>query len=188
MWFYPVSKGTILRNVTEEGLIKMIFEWRLRNNVPIGDIEADIDKMYCERWPQACHAEPSDSNPLGQPLPPSEPLMNRIARWVGILAQAMPRGGYKLVEKDTAEARAAICHGCPKNVSWRGGCSGCTASTSAILISIRQMKKTTRDGNLLGCLVCGTDTQTAVWLDPQTTPLTEDQALRLPARCWLKKP
>lgn len=187
MWFFPVAPKTILRAPTEQQLIQLIFEFRLRNSIPIGNIEADIEKMYCERWPQSCNEEPSDRNPLGQPLPPHETMATRIARWVAAITHTMPRGGFNLVDKDTAETRASACHGCPKNVSWRGGCASCTQSTNAILVSLRQMRKTTRDGNLLGCLVLGSDNQTNVWLPEKTTQITDDQNLQLPARCWLKR-
>lgn len=186
MWEFPVAPKLMLQAVTEEALIKLVFEWRLRNGVTPGDIEREIDSYYCAKWPTACHEEPADRMPGGAQLPPHELLSSRIARWITTIARAMPRGGYSLEDKDTAEARASVCHGCPKNVSWRGGCASCNQSTNAILLSVRQMKKTTRDGNLLGCLVCGSDVQTAVWLPKSTTPLTPDQHLQLPERCWMK--
>lgn len=187
MWEFPVADKVMLKAITEEALIKLIFEFRLRNGIPTGDIERDLERYYCEKWPQACHEEPSDRNPSGQPLPPHESMATRIARWVAGVAHVMPRGGYSLADKETAETRAATCHGCPKNVSWRGGCASCTQSTSAILVSLRQMKKTTRDGNLLGCLVLGVDNQTNIWMPTAATQITDDQNLQLPARCWLKR-
>lgn len=187
MWEFPVAPRTLLQAVTEEALIKMIFEYRLRNSIPPGDIERDIEKYYCEKWPNVCNEEPSDRNPMGQPLPPHETMATRIARWVAAITHAMPRGGFNLVDKDTAETRASACHGCPKNVSWRGGCASCTQSTSAVLVSLRQMRKTSRDGNLLGCLVLGQCNQTAIHLPADVSQITEDQNLQLPARCWLKR-
>lgn len=186
MWEFPVAAGVMLRAATEEELTRLIFEFRLRHGIAAGDIERELDLYYCTKWPNACHEEPSDRTPGGAHLPPHESLATRIARWVTALAHAMPKGGYHLADKETAETRAASCHGCPKNVSWRGGCASCTQATSAILLSVRQMRKTSRDGNLLGCLVTGQENQTAVWL-PAPTAITADQNLQLPERCWMKR-
>lgn len=187
MWEFPVAPKVMLRAMTEEALKQQIFEWRLRNGQPVGDIEKEIEAYYCKTWPNACNEEPADRNPNAAPLPPHETMATRIARWAAMVAHAMPRGGFSLSDKDAAEARASACHGCPKNVSWRGGCSSCTQSTNAVLLSLRQMKKTTRDGNLLGCLVLGSDNQTSVWLPETVTQVSDDQNLQLPDRCWLKR-
>jgi len=185
MWFFPVTPTTTLRAPTEQQLIQMVFEFRLRNGLPSGDIEREIDEVYCSRWPDACISEPSDTAPGGPRAPHAEKLLDRITRWVTTLARAMPRGGYALADKDTAEKRAAACHGCPNNKSWRGGCAGCTTSVATMLLSLRQMRKTTRDGNLLGCSEIGWDNQTAAHLPKPE--ITDEQNARLPARCWLKQ-
>lgn len=184
-WFFHVAKGVTLRGRTEKELTQMIFEYRLRNGLPSGDIEREIDDQYCRLYPQSCNAEPSDTAPGGPRAPRSERLLDRITRWVTVMAKEMPRGGYKLVEKDIAEARAEACHGCPNNKSWRGGCSGCSSSVATMLLSMRQMRKTSRDGNLLGCLEIGHENQTAVWLPEQ--PVSDDQNAKLPERCWMKR-
>lgn len=175
----------MLRAATEKMLTQQIFEYRLRNGIAAGDIERDLDEYYCGKWPDTCHEEPSDRQPGGARSPHSEKLLDRITRWVTTLGRAMPRGGYSLVDKDVAESRAAACHGCPNSKSWRGGCSGCTQSVATMLVSLRQLRKTTRDGNLLGCAEMGFDCQTAIWLEQNS--VTDEQRARLPDRCWLKK-
>lgn len=175
----------MLRATTEQELTRLIFEYRLRNNQPIGDIERDLDDYYCKKWPNACNPEPSDFQPGGAKAPRSEALIDRITRWVTIMGRAMPRGGYRLVDKDIAEQRAVACHGCPNSKSWRGGCAGCSEAVATMLLSLRQMRKTSRDGNLLGCEELGFDCQTSVHL---TTPeVTDEQNARLPDRCWVKR-
>ena len=59
-WHYQVPDGPRLEAPTEEKLIKLIFEYRLRNGQSPGDPSADIDTYYCGRWPEACDKEVSD--------------------------------------------------------------------------------------------------------------------------------
>lgn len=177
-WEYPVAPGVMLHASTEKELSNLIFDFRLRNGIANSDIEADIDAYYCRTWPQSCHDTGQNRGPR------RTELIDRITQWVTILGRAMPRGGYKLVEKDIAETRAAACQGCPNNQSWRGGCAGCTSAVSQMLVSLRQMRKTTRDGNLLACAELGHDNLTAAHLP--APEITDDQRARLPDRCWLK--
>lgn len=167
----------MLRAGTEQDLTKLIFEYRLRNNIPIGDIESEINGYYCTKWPDCCTGLSSATH--------TEKLLDRITRWVALMARGMPRGGYKLAEKEVAETRAASCHGCPNNKSWRGGCAGCSSSVATMLLSLRQMRKTSHDGNLLGCVEFGFENGAAVWLPQQ--PATDEQNARLPERCWMKR-
>lgn len=185
-WHYPVAEHVILRGQTEEILTKQIFEYRLRNNLPIGDIERDIDAYYCNRWPQACHLEAKDTD--GQPKPAQRrtSLIERIALWASTAFRTMPKGGYELESTPEAIRRAQACLGCPKNVSWRSGCSSCNASTNKLLLELRKLRKTPHDGNLLACDVIGADNQSSVHLPISATPITEEQRSQLPSHCWRK--
>ncbi len=161
-------------------LIKVIFEYRQRNDQPIGDIERDIDNYYCSRWPSACHGSATSTAPR------RESLINRIARWASMTFRSMPRGGYQLVTAPEAVARGQTCVGCPRNIPWRGGCTGCSNSTVKLLLELKRARKTAIDGNLLGCDVGGWANDCAVWLPPSATPITDDQRQLMPARCWRK--
>ena len=164
----------------------MIFDYRMRNNIPVGDIEDDIDRYYCTRWPSACNKEPKDYLPQGAPGERREPLSSRVARWAGWLAQRMPRGGFALVTQEEADRRSAICGQCPKNVAWKVGCSGCNSSTTTLLMQLRSLRISAKAGNLMGCEVGGWDNMTAVHLDRSLLELTEKQTENLPKDCWRK--
>jgi len=181
----PVGGGVVLHANSLENLVKIVFEWRIRNNVPPGDIEDDINSYYCARWPKFCTAEASDTDPT-IPHVSSEPMLNRVSRWVSTVAHAMPRGGYPLESPTEAERRAAICAACPKNGGWRGGCGGCSATTLAILQQLKQLKKTGKDGSLMGCTVGGWENGAAIWLPASTTAPSESQRTALPEACWRK--
>lgn len=185
-WHFEVAPGVKLEAINEEELIKQIFEYRLRNNMPAGDIERDIDNYYCSRWPQACHKEPSDWAPGTESAPPAEPLLNRVARWVATLLHHQPKGGYPLISADEANKRSLICVGCPKNQPWRVGCTGCSSSTATLLAQMRKLQAVKNQGNLMGCGVCGWDNSTAAWMPKETLMLTSDQEAALPDRCWRK--
>ena len=186
-WHFEVAPGVKLEAINEQELTKQIFEYRLRNNLPVGDIERDLDNYYCSRWPQACHKEPKDWAPdTNSSAPPAEPLLNRVARWAATLLHHQPKGGYELVSAEEANKRSLICVGCTKNQPWRIGCTGCSSSTATILAQVRKLQATKNQGNLMACGIAGWDNSTAAWLPKQSLMLTGDQETALPDRCWRK--
>jgi hypothetical protein len=179
-WHYEVSPHPRLEAINEEELIKLIFEYRLRNNLPIGDIERDLDNYYCSRWPEACQKEQAD---WGIPQPEVthvEPLLNRVTRWVSQLIRTQPRGGYELVSAEEAARRGSICAGCPKNQPWRVGCRGCSNSTASASAALRKMLSSRQHGDLHACEMGGWDNQTAVWMPKESL----EEPAGLPERCW----
>jgi hypothetical protein len=187
-WHFEVVPGLRLEAINEEELVKLIFEYRLRHNIPVGDIERDIDDYYCSRWPKACHKEPKDwvSNPDQVGHVSAEPLLKRVTRWAALMIHGQPKGGYSLINVDEANRRANICVGCPRNQGWRGGCAGCSSSTATVLAQLRKVQSVKQQGNLMGCQVGGWDNATAVWMPATELPLTDDQLKALPDRCWRK--
>lgn len=189
-WHFEVVPGLKLEAPNEESLTKLIFEYRLRNNIPIGDIERDIDNYYCARWPTACHKEPKDWNPEVPSAVANaglvEPLLNRVSRWASMLLHRQPKGGYSLVSAALAQTRGNACVGCPKNQSWRMGCRGCSSNTAVLLTQMRKLQTSQHHGDLMGCSVCGWDNQTAVWLPEESLEISKEQAEALPERCWRK--
>jgi len=186
-WHYEKPPIPRLEAINEEGLMKLLFEYKTRNNLPIGDLEREIDDYYCEKYPSACHKEASDYFPqTGQPAPPREPMLNRVTRWAAYMVTRMPRGGYQLVSQAEADRRNKICAVCPKNVPWKNGCVGCSATTATLLTQLRQMRSSKQQGNLMACAVIGFDCVTGVWMPLESLPLTEDQVKQLPKECWRK--
>lgn len=186
-WHFVVAPNVKLEAITEELLVKQIFEYRLRNNVPIGDIERDIDNYYCTLWPEVCHKEPKDwENGSAGSLPAAEPMLNRVTRWAAMMIHNQPKGGYTVSSIDEANRRADVCVGCPNNQPWRGGCSGCSNSTTTVLGQLRKTQSTRQQGNLMACKVAGWDNSTAAFMPMPTLGLTEDQLQSLPDRCWRK--
>lgn len=187
-WHFQVAPGIMLEAINEEELVKQIFEYRLRHNIPVGDIERDIDDYYCSRWPKVCHKEPKDweNIPKTASAAPSESLMHRVTRWAAMMVHGQPKGGFSLVSAEEANRRAGICVGCPRNQPWRTGCSGCSSSSATVLAQIRKLQTVKQQGELVGCRVAGWDNATACWMPLNALPLTESQIQELPDRCWRK--
>lgn len=76
---------------------------------------------------------------------------------------SMAVGRDVFVDQGEAEHRAAICAGCPKNVTVEG-CGSCSAMTvaKAMIGKLKGGRSTTRDGELLSCCVCLCDLSTIV--------------------------
>lgn len=184
-WRFPVTPAIMLHAGDRETLEKQMFEFRLRNNMPVGDETRDVDRFYCDQYPSFCHPEARDINP-NAPWSTNESMLKRVSRWSAALVHKTPRGGYPLETSVVAEQRAAICAACPKNVGWRGGCGSCSASTLQLIQQLKQLKKTKHDGTLMGCAVGGWENSSAVWLSANATAISEDQRSAMPAACWRK--
>lgn len=181
----PLPDGTVIHGKSIELLIRNVFEYRVRANLDPGNIEADIDAYYCAKWPAFC-AEAQTG--LGKsPKQQSQDMLNRVSRWASSAAHRMPRGGYPLVILSEAEHRAAICAACPKNGGWRSGCGGCDGTTLQIVQSLKQLKKTTKDGNLSACQIGGWENSAAAWMPADALPVSDADRAALPAQCWRKQ-
>lgn len=182
--FHFPQGSVVIHGGNFEKLIENIFEYRLRNNLPLSDIEREVHDFYCSRYPSFCHPDSSDNNPVGRRN--GESMLNRVSRWASATIRTMPRGGYSLVTSAVAESRAQICMACPKNGGWRGGCGGCSAATLQLLQQIKQLRKTKNDGNLSACQVGGWENGAAVHLPTIALPLSVEQHAALPEKCWRK--
>ncbi len=186
-WAFEVQPGVKLEAINKEELIKRIFEYRVRNNIPIGDIERDISDFYCSRWPTACHKEPADYGHKGQPVEHTEPMLNRVSRFASLLLVRQPKGGFPLIERTQAIERAKVCAGCSANLPWRVGCRGCSNNTAVLLAQLRKTSATPHDPQLNACRHAGWCCATAVWFPKQFLELSPSQKAALPVHCWAKE-
>ena len=180
---FPVAPGVVLRAHTFDMLYPMIHDYRITHGIDPGDPRKDVDNYVCAKWPNACLQEAGD----GPTENDQKKLMSaRVATWAAMRMRDMPAGGYALVGDDVARDRAAACIKCPYNVGWKTGCSPCNAGTESLLSVLRRLRRVSIDSSLLGCQVCGHDTDTAVFMPNSTETPTEDQRPRLPPGCWKK--
>jgi hypothetical protein len=183
-YHFPVTPSVTLHGKTLDELRTVIHEYRLRQNMPLGDVDTDIDAYYCGKWPTFCHDAKDGIGPSVREK--SAAMMRRVSQWVAGLIHKMPRGGYELVTQKEADTRATICAECPQKGPWRSGCGGCDASTLTLLQQVKQLKRTSKDGNLASCSIGGWENSSAIWLPESCLPLSEAQKNTLPAPCWRK--
>lgn len=186
-WHYPIADGVMLKTSTEEMLIQLMSEYRLRNSLPPGNPESEIDTYYCAKYPQICHKEVKDYFPdTQQASQPRESMLNRVSRWAAWMKNKMPRGGYKLVPQQVADERGKICVNCAKNAPWRGGCTGCSQAVLTLLAQIRGLRSSAHQGSLMACSSVGWELPTAVHQEIPALELTAEQIAELPQKCWRK--
>ena len=101
--------------------------------------------------------------------------------------------GSPLVDQNTANLRASICASCHNNKpskDVRKGCSVCNKMGKTALDQIRQPiidnNKTTSDGALMTCGICGCDLRISVWI-PNSVLLSPEDSNAYPSFCWKKK-
>jgi len=189
-WHFPAADGVILRAPTYELLEKAVFEWRLQNSIPPGDIRADIDRYFCTRWPENCQLEAKDTE-----LPPGvtadeDRLADRVLRWVAgmIDPRRMPQGGWPLAPLKTAAEREAACSACHRNTSWESNCGGCDRSVQAASSRIRNNRPNAHPHSVRACSLFGWDNASACHLKEDALGVTADDVKRemAPAACWMR--
>lgn len=178
-WHFE-AHGQKFRAGTEDQLKVQITEFRIRNNIPPGDVNQEINDYYCEKWPDACF---KDYRHERQPAV-GEPLGQRVVRWATAMWHGRPKGGHKLVSQDEANRRASICLSCPMNRAWQAGCSSCMGNVNSVLSQIRNLRSNKHAGHILSCSFMGWDNNTAVHIE--SLSLTPDQLSRKPPNCWLR--
>lgn len=98
------------------------------------------------------------------------------------------RGGTgEKITQEVAEARGAICAGCPKN-STVSGCSKCKEGVIGQLINkLVGANKTSRDAELKFCEVCHCTVSAKIWTKHEAIwkHMPEGQKKALPETCWI---
>lgn len=102
--------------------------------------------------------------------------------------------GSPLVDQNTANIRAEICAGCHMNLPnkdvRKGGCGVCNKMGNKTINAIRDTiingAKTTSEGRLLTCGICGCDLAISVWI-PSEALLSVEDSNAYPSFCWKKK-
>ena len=173
-WHYE-QDGVRIDASGYDTLLIAVETFRANNNLPQGDVEADVDEYICSRWPHFCgiytHAAAEEKK-----IPAL--LLDDVRIWSMNL---LGGEGYNMVSDELADARAAICEQCPNNTNWKSSCRTCVSTVERQLATVRQARDVYHSANLGGCSVNRFDARTAVFLDAEAlTP-----AAGLPDFCWL---
>lgn len=165
-----------------KAVIDAIMQYRLENNVPVGDPQADMEAFVCSTYPTYCR-------PKNQVVPPPNAgpkggNVDLIVAWANALYVQV--GRLALVPQKEAEERAATCIRCPMQMDWASGCPPCVTSAQRLLSILRQGKdvSTGLSGTLKGCSCYGWDNRTAVHLDLSHLPPVNPAS---PDFCWVRQ-
>jgi len=146
----------------------------VRGWVPPVDLIQQIENAICERL--AGHRQCVPCSKVKQTLGFGE-----IVRWVKAMYNFATQSKFQLVDQEEAERRAKICAACPHQIS-TSGCWGCKG-IAGMLPAIAGARKTSYDGQLKACGVCGCFNAVSVHLP---LDVQQDSHLSFPDHCWKK--
>lgn len=192
---FKEKNGTKFRGTSWPNVEDKITEYRRVNDLPIGDVHAEVMAQVCRSSPSYCREAGAQRAPL-QPRPQRTPdaprpavhvpagkgnVVARATNWIHALLAAKRKGGITFVSTPEARRRASICAGCPKQTSVTGSCGGCMtvlkAAKGVILAGHAPVEKA-----IAGCKVLGEDTSVSVFI---VQGASEDG--ELPANCWRRQ-
>lgn len=173
---FTEKDGVRISGTSWSDLFRRIADYRTANNKPVGDVEQDVHDQICEDAPGLCEGGDPGSPPPISTLP-SLTFNQRILGWLGTMVGLKRDSGLKLVDRDLAGTRAAICATCEFQRSLVSGCGACenTLKTSRTLL----VEKNPDFPDLKPCAVLGEDCQVSVHLE---LPASSEPGL--PVHCW----
>ncbi len=178
--------GQTFSGASEYQLITQLRSHYKANGYPEpADYKAMIEADVCAKQPDYC----TGNNPTYVPVEGF--TFHTVLQGTRTIGQWLWRSGLKgarqYVPQEQAEARAAVCVGCPFNDDPQG-CTSCNAKSmqEALRIVIGN-RNTLLDGQLKSCRVCQCGLKSKVHLphDVLWDNMPESQRARLPAHCWL---
>lgn len=120
------------------------------------------------------------------------PFFQTVKSFAQFLANWTLKGG-KLVDQETANARAAICASCHNNspsAEVRAGCGACRKGGDWLLDKVRNPitggRRTPSDPKLKVCALCGCDLKIKVWIPNEALGVPKEEANAYPSFCWRK--
>jgi hypothetical protein len=171
------SDGVKFTGNNWNAVIRALKEYRTRNKKPPGDPVREITEQACSNQPSLCFDD------QGRAAPPIQvSLKAKALKWLYEFHKRLESEKLAFVTTEEAASRAAICRGCPSNVSMGvSGCSSCKQSFTEFRKNILGGARVQHSG-VKGCGVLGVDLITAVHLDE----IRVDNP-NLPVNCWRKK-
>ena len=167
---------------TPKILEDMLQEYRLENQLPVGDIIQDIENYICSNFPRNCTV--GDQPPLTiaqtQQAPSQTRFVDLISGWANTLYQ---RQDKRLIPIAEVEQRSQACLRCPLNQVWENDCPQCVTNAQRVLSIIRQGKESSQWRRLHGCRAQGFCTRTAIHLEREFLGAVAEG---VPDYCWMK--
>lgn len=145
----PINDGAeLIKGGDFPQLVERIVEYRVINNLPLGDASAEAQDWICRHSGAPC--VPAN---VGRGMLAKIPSGADLARFLYAMAEWMRADD--VVPQEEAERRAEICAGCPFNCQIADqACFGCFGLLARIMRIIGQ-RKTRMDQTIKFCGHCG---------------------------------
>jgi hypothetical protein len=128
-------------------LVQRVAEYRIINELPLGDVRAEVEDWICRNVPSECVPSRPRSLAAGLIVRGAE-----LARFVDAMLHWMTTAD--LVPQEEAERRAETCANCRFNQQLSDvSCAGCYG-LAGIILRIIGNRKTRVDGCLAYCAIC----------------------------------
>lgn len=182
-WHFQVNPSLRLEADTFPELIKVVEEYRVSNNMPIGEPLDDVVNYICSTYPHQCHQVPGAtvSVEVERPAQKKISLLDRIIGWFD--RQTRRLDSSAIVLSMEAQQRAAICAKCRFNVNWKTGCGQCSDNINRLSKLVRQGHSIPAERKLKACSILGQENRAAVFLQQDRL----ESSPELPSWCWVKK-
>lgn len=178
--FTQKESGLTISSVTFFDLVRKVAQHRYNNNYPtIGNIAEEIENDICQHMvpeDQANYCEIGVRSQKSIHWSEVQRFLTDLVGWIKV--------GFKPVEQEEAERRAAICKTCPMNIGMHG-CGTCRQTLDGIRETVMKLS-TSKDADLRACGVCGCELKTAVFV-PIAVLNKGQKDLVFPKWCWQAK-
>lgn len=188
-WHYSqMLEGKLVKVEADsfEDLMNLVFQFRMDNQIEVGNVRKDIEDYICQnfpRWCQTFHVDVQDVEDQAT-LQFGDSYVHSIIKWgetIETMLNNNPR--VEMKPKIIADERAEACIGCPFNQHYLGKCPRCDAKARRVFTFIRENKMSRYWKKLGGCKCFNHCNHTAVFLPKEMLRMTEG----VPDRCWIKK-
>jgi hypothetical protein len=174
-----------IESSSTDAVIEALLRYRVNNNIPPGNPQADVYNFICGQWPHFCSNNNPYNKTVGRTPSPDEPLSRRAVVWI---TRLWNMGAGNQVTKEEAERRAKVCESCPNNSDYRaGGCGSCIEGIDRLAFNWLRQRSTPQDKQLNACKATGAILRCAVQAGQQPD-LTEEEKAKLTPQCWQKVP
>jgi hypothetical protein len=97
-WHYYDS-DVKLTSHSYESLLKSVENYRAENNLPLGDVEGDVNSYICSNWPNFCHGVDMVVVTSVHPESAQQSLLNDITTWARNLLNSKTANNLSLISR-----------------------------------------------------------------------------------------
>jgi hypothetical protein len=180
-WHYDQGIARI-EAPTYDALPAAVEHYRVMNDIPLGDVAADIEKQICQKYPRQCRSGEVVSTSFSVKKTSSKTPMSQLIDDAVAWARALSASAIIPVTKDVAEKRAQVCATCPAMIKY-SGCPDCVADIERRSAHLRASQDTAHTRKLGGCKAWRVDARSACFLSRELLP--QHPINDPPRACWV---